>query len=372
MSREPRDVPTALREGSSRAAVSGGDLSGAGGTSAEQAHRAALRSIARTVEETVPPQDPATARAGILQLLKAGGVLVLTGAGISTDSGIPDYRGPAGSLTKHRPMTFQEFKYDAAARRRYWARSFVGWRHLGAAEPNRGHEILADWQRSGVLCGLITQNVDGLHQAAAEQLQLRVRSEATTLGGEGHGDVAESGGDLSGASGTSTVALHGDLAIVVCLTCGNSEQRRSLDTRLEEANPGYAEAAAVAAQNVNPDGDVTLDDSWVQRFTLVACLVCGADTLKPDVVYFGENVPAERKAAVGKLVAAASSLLVVGSSLAVMSGYSIALKMVQAGKPVAVINGGPSRADAKAVWRWRTRITPALEELDAQSKLYRT
>lgn len=350
--------------------MSGGDLRGAGGTSAEQAHRAALRSIARTVEEAAPLQDPAVARAGIIQLLNSGGVLCVTGAGISTDSGIPDYRGPAGSLTRHRPMTFQEFKYDAAARRRYWARSFVGWRHLGAAEPNRGHEILADWQHRGVLTGLITQNVDGLHSEAAEQLQLRVRSEAATLGGEGQRLVAESGHVAPcAASGTGTVELHGTLSRVVCLTCGNTEQRRSLDARLEEANPGYAEAAAGAAQNVNPDGDVTLDDSWVQRFTLVACLVCGADTLKPDVVYFGENVPAERKAAVEGLVAAASSLLVVGSSMAVMSGYSIALKMVQAGKPVAVINGGPSRADAKAAWRWRTRITPALEELD---KLYRT
>ncbi|WP_150461647.1 Sir2 family NAD-dependent protein deacetylase [Nesterenkonia ebinurensis] len=330
----------------------------AGGTSAERAHQAALRSIARTVEETAPPQDAEAACAGILQLLRAGNVLCLTGAGISTDSGIPDYRGPAGSLTKHRPMTYQEFKYDAAARRRYWARSFVGWRHLEAAEPNRGHEILADWQQAGILSGLITQNVDGLHRAAGSD---------------------------------PVVALHGDLSEVVCLTCGNTEHRRSLDARLEEANPGYAEAAAVASlgakagnalpaerragqahaagtstENVNPDGDVTLDDSWVQRFTLVTCLVCGADTLKPDVVYFGENVPAERKAAVAELAEAASSLLVVGSSMAVMSGYSIALKMVRAAKPVAVINGGPSRVDAKADWRWRTRITLALEDLHEQ------
>lgn len=160
--------------------------------------------------------------------------------------------------------------------------------------------------------------------------------------------------------------LHGDLARVVCLTCGNLEGRHALDARLEEANPGYVEAAAAAAENVNPDGDVTLDESWVQRFTLVACLVCGEDTLKPDVVYFGENVPAERKAAVEELVAAASSLLVVGSSMAVMSGYSIALRFARGGKPIAVINGGPSRADAKADWRWRTSITPALEELDSQ------
>lgn len=313
---------------------------------AEQAHRAALRSIARTVEETADPQESDVAQAGVLAMLRSGSVLCLTGAGISTDSGIPDYRGPAGSLSRHRPMTFQEFKYNAAARHRYWARSFVGWRHLGKSVPNRGHEILAQWQRAGVLSGIVTQNVDGLHAAA--EAALSNESAAAP------------------AAGTSTVTLHGDLARVVCLTCGNLEDRRALDARLEEANPGYVEAAAAAAENVNPDGDVTLDDSWVDRFTLVTCLVCGNDTLKPDVVYFGESVPAERKAAVEELVAASSSLLVVGSSMAVMSGYSIALRFAREDKSIAVLNGGPSRADAKATWRWRTRITPALETLTSQ------
>jgi NAD-dependent SIR2 family protein deacetylase len=299
---------------------------------AERAHRAALRSIARTVGESAPPHDPETAKAGILEQLRSGSVLCVTGAGISTDSGIPDYRGPAGSLRKHRPMTYQEFKYDAAARHRYWARSFVGWRHLGQAQPNPGHEILADWQQSGLLTGLVTQNVDGLHAAVS-------------------------------SADSALVPLHGDLSQVVCLTCGHYESRTALDERLEEANPGYAEAAAVAAENVNPDGDVTLDEQWVQRFHLVTCLVCQADTLKPDVVYFGESVPAERKAAVDRLVNESSSLLVVGSSMAVMSGYSIALGMDRAGKQVTVINGGPSRVDAKATWRWRTPITPALQTL---------
>lgn len=299
---------------------------------AERAHRAALRSIARTVEESAPPHDPEAAKSGILSQLRSGSVLCVTGAGISTDSGIPDYRGPGGSLKKHRPMTYQEFKYDAASRHRYWARSFVGWRHLGQAQPNPGHDILARWLQSGLLTGLVTQNVDGLHAEASP-------ADATL------------------------VPLHGDLSRVVCLTCGNYEARTALDERLEEANPGYAEAAAVAAENVNPDGDVTLDDEWVQRFILVTCLVCRADTLKPDVVYFGESVPVERKTAVDELVAESTSLLVIGSSMAVMSGYSIALRMSRAGKQVAVINGGPSRADAKATWRWRTPITPALQSL---------
>ncbi|TLP73083.1 Sir2 family NAD-dependent protein deacetylase [Nesterenkonia sphaerica] len=302
---------------------------------AEQAHQGALRSIARTVEESAPPHEPAEAKAGILQQLRRGAVLCVTGAGISTDSGIPDYRGPAGSLKKHRPMTYQEFKYDAAARHRYWARSFVGWRHLGRAKPNPGHTTLADWQASGLLTGLVTQNVDGLHAAASPP------------------DAA-------------VVPLHGDLSQVVCLSCGYYESRSSMDERLEEANPGYSEAAAVAAENVNPDGDVTLAQEWVQRFRLVACLVCRADTLKPDVVYFGENVPAERKASVDRLVAESESLLIVGSSMAVMSGYSIALRMHRAGKQVSVINGGPSRADAKATWRWRTPITPALQSLSVE------
>ncbi|WP_022872910.1 Sir2 family NAD-dependent protein deacetylase [Nesterenkonia alba] len=308
---------------------------------AERAHRAALRSIARIVEDCVPPQPEETARAGIESLLRQGAVLCVTGAGISTDSGIPDYRGPQGSLHRHRPMTYQEFKYDAAARHRYWARSFVGWRHMGAARPNLGHRVLAQWQADGVVSGVVTQNVDGLHAEAYRELT-----------------GSEPGVD-------ELVTLHGDLATVACLTCGNREDRRALDVRLEEANPGYAEAAMVAAENVNPDGDVTLDESWVQKFHLVPCLVCGADTLKPDVVYFGENVPAERKAAVARLVERSSGLLVVGSSMAVMSGFSIVLQVHRAGKPVAVINGGPSRADAKARWRWRTQLTPALESLAA-------
>src|SRR5699024_7342000 len=136
---------------------------------------------------------------------------------------------------------------------------------------------------------------------------------------------------LHAAAGSDPlVALHGDLATVVCLTCDNREDRHALDERLEEANPGYVEAAMAAVDQVNPDGDVTLDETWVQRFHMVRCLVCGADTLKPDVVYFGENVPAHRKAAAAELVEAASALLVVGSSMAVMSGFSIVLKMRRA------------------------------------------
>ncbi len=297
------------------------------------AHHAALRSIARVVDESADPQDPETARAGILGMLRTQNVLCVTGAGISTDSGIPDYRGPQGSLHRHRPMTFQEFQHDAASRHRYWARSFVGWRHMAQAQPNRAHRVLASWQRSGLLSGLVTQNVDGLHAAAGSD---------------------------------PLVTLHGDLSVVICLVCGNREDRSALDARLEQANPGYAESAMAAAENVNPDGDVTLDESWVQTFHMVACLVCGSHKLKPDVVYFGENVPAERKAAVDDLVARSESLLVIGSSMAVMSGFKIALTMHRLGRSIAVINGGPSRADGKADFRWRARIQPAVDELETQ------
>ena len=303
------------------------------GHPAADGHRAALRSIARVVEDAAPPQDPEVARAGIRDLLAGSAPLVITGAGVSTDSGIPDYRGPGGSLHRHRPMTYQEFRHDARARYRYWARSFVGWRQMDTAEPNTAHHVLADWQRRGLLAGLVTQNVDGLHAAA-------------------------------GAPGV--VALHGDLDRVVCLRCGAMESRRDFDERLVAANPGYLEALRVDPHLVNPDGDVTLDQEWVDRFHMAGCRVCGSEELKPDVVYFGENVPAERKAAAREAFGRAGSVLAVGTSLAVMSGYRFVLDAVREGKPVAVINGGPTRADTRADFRWRTRVAPALAWLDAR------
>lgn len=294
------------------------------------AHRAAIRSIERIVAETAPPQDPETARDGIAAMLARGSVLALTGAGISTDSGIPDYRGPRGSLRSHRPMTYQEFRHDPAARQRYWARSFVGWRRMAVAEPNEGHRLVAALQRAGAIHGVVTQNVDGLHRRA------------------GSPDV---------------VTLHGDLDEVKCLNCGFVEPRPGLDQRLAVANPGYLERIVVDPDSVNPDGDVTLSDEQITDFTMVGCLSCGSVELKPDVVYFGENVPAERKAAVRGLEATSTGLLVIGSSLAVMSGYKLVLNAVANGRQVAIINDGPSRGDAKAHWRWRTRVAPALREL---------
>jgi NAD-dependent SIR2 family protein deacetylase len=303
------------------------------GHPAANGHRAALRSIARIVEDAVPLQESQIARQGILDLLRERRPLVITGAGVSTDSGIPDYRGPEGSLRRHRPMTYQEFRHDDGARHRYWARSFVGWRQMDAAAPNRAHHILAGWQRKGILAGVVTQNVDGLHAAV----------------------------DTPGL-----VALHGDLDRVVCLRCGAVEGRRGFDERLVAANPGYLEAVQVDPLLVNPDGDVTLDQHWVDRFHMVRCLVCGSVELKPDVVYFGENVPVERKIAAREAFERSGSLLAIGTSLAVMSGFRFVLDAVKQGKPVATLNGGPTRADTKADYRWRTRVAPALEWLDAQ------
>ncbi|WP_413251036.1 NAD-dependent protein deacetylase [Sinomonas flava] len=294
------------------------------------AHAAALRSIAREVTETVGPQTPAVARDGILGMLRAGGVLVLTGAGVSTASGIPDYRGPQGSWRKHRPMTYQEFRHDPAARHRYWARSYIGWRHLNRAEPNRAHRALAAFERAGRVAGVVTQNVDGLHAAAGTR---------------------------------NLVTLHGDLDKVMCLNCGTVEGRSNLDERLAQANPGYAEAVAHDPSTVNPDGDVELDGRWVERFRMVGCLVCGSVELKPDVVYFGESVPAERKERATAMLAEARSLLVLGSSLAVMSGFRFVLDAGRAGKPVGIVNQGPTRGDSRAHWRWRTDVGEALEEL---------
>lgn len=300
---------------------------------AANGHRAALRSIARVVEDTAPLQDESEAREGILELLREHRSLVITGAGVSTDSGIPDYRGPEGSLRRHRPMTYQEFRHDPSARHRYWARSYVGWRQMDVAAPNAAHRILADWQRRGLTAGLITQNVDGLHAAAGTP---------------------------------ELVPLHGDLETVMCLHCGAAEDRRSLDARLEQANPGYLDSVRVDPRLVNPDGDIELDAAAVERFTMVGCLVCGSEELKPDVVYFGESVPAVRKQAAAEAFERAGSLLAVGTSLAVMSGFKFVLDAGRTGRPVGLINGGPTRADSRAQWRWRTSIIPALEWLDAQ------
>ncbi|MDX6758602.1 NAD-dependent protein deacetylase [Streptomyces sp. F8] len=276
-----------------------------------------------TPTEDLPPgtTDPRP----VADALRAGGVLVLSGAGLSTESGIPDYRGERGSLRRHTPMTYQEFTASAQARRRYWARSHLGWRTFGRARPNAGHRAVTAFERHGLLAGVITQNVDGLHQAA------------------GSADVVE---------------LHGSLDRVVCLSCGTSGSRRDLARRLEEANAGFEPVAA----RLNPDGDADLSDEQVGGFSVVPCARCGG-VLKPDVVFFGETVPAGRVERCRDLVDGATSLLVLGSSLTVMSGLRFVRQAARAGKPVLIVNRDPTRGDRHAVTRVALPLGAALTTL---------
>jgi NAD-dependent SIR2 family protein deacetylase len=252
----------------------------------------------------------ATERLG--ELVGRGGVCVLSGAGLSTESGIPDYRGPSGALRARLPMTIAEFRGSVGARQRYWARAHVGWRRLAAARPNVGHRAVAALQQAGVLRGIITQNVDGLHQAAGAR------------------DVIE---------------LHGALGHVVCLECGARSTRTTLDERLRAANPGLDWDDVTSS---NPDGDAELADAQVARFRLVGCECCGADLLKPDVVFFGESVPRARVQRCFELVDGAACLLVLGSSLTVMSGLRFVHRARQAQIPVAIVNRGVTRGDPLA------------------------
>jgi NAD-dependent SIR2 family protein deacetylase len=238
------------------------------------------------------------------------GVVVLSGAGLSTESGIPDYRGPSGAARRHTPMTYQTFTRDPVARRRYWARSHLGWRTIGAARPNDGHRAVARLQELAVVDGIITQNVDGLHQAG-------------------------------GARGV--VELHGNLARIACLDCGEISPRDELIERLDAANPEFA--ATVTA--VNPDGDVELDDTELDGFVVADCTGCGG-MLKPDVVYFGETVPRDRVDRSFALVASARTLLVLGSSLTVMSGRRFVLRAARDGIRVAIVNQGETRGEPYA------------------------
>ncbi|MEU2350340.1 NAD-dependent protein deacetylase [Modestobacter sp. NPDC049651] len=248
----------------------------------------------------------------LADLLVDGGALVLSGAGLSTDSGIPDYRGATGSLRRHTPMTWQTFTRDPRGRHRYWARSHVGWRQIAQARPNDGHRAVAALQRAGAVGDVITQNVDGLHQAG-------------------------------GATGV--VELHGGLDRTVCLGCGDVGSRAGLDARLRAVNPGFRPDAG---DEVNPDGDVELPDEVLDGFVMVDCLACGGGPLKPDVVFFGETVPRDRVDHCFALVEQARSLLVLGSSLTVMSGYRFVIAAAKRGIPVAIVNSGTTRGDAKA------------------------
>jgi NAD-dependent SIR2 family protein deacetylase len=258
-----------------------------------------------------PPSEAALE--AVAALMERGDVLVLSGAGLSTESGIPDYRGPTGSLRRSLPMTYQTFVRDPLARQRYWARSQVGWQLIARAEPNDGHRAVAALQARGALSGVVTQNVDGLHQAGGA---------------------------------TDVVELHGNLDRVVCLSCFGRSPRLELDDRLRAANASWTAVATA----VNPDGDVVLDEAAVSAFRVVDCLGCGG-VLKPDVVFFGENVPPAKVRHCYDLVERSRSLLVLGSSLAVMSGLRFVKRAAGLGRPVAIVNQGWTRGDEHAAVR---------------------
>ena len=294
------------------------------------AHASAVRSIERVVHETTTPTDPELAIQRVVEQLRDGRVLVITGAGVSTDSGIPDYRSAGGRLTKGRPMTYQEFAHSPEQVRRYWARAFVGMQFMRAASPNRTHFALVELERAGLLTGIVTQNVDGLHAQAGSR---------------------------------KVIALHGDMEKVVCLDCGARHARSLIDALLTQANPNYFDSVEVTGNMINPDGDVELRTEDVERFRMIACPTCGGQRLKPSVVYFGENVPRGRRQAARDWLEESNSVLALGTSLAVMSGYRFVIDARKQGKPVSVVNGGPGRGDPKATTLWRTGVAEAMDAI---------
>jgi NAD-dependent SIR2 family protein deacetylase len=270
----------------------------------------------------------ATLHPDLRELVCGGGVVVLSGAGLSTESGIPDYRGPSGAQRRHAPMTYQSFVGSAAARRRYWARSYLGWRQIADARPNAGHRAVADLQAAGLVTAIITQNVDGLHQAAGAR------------------DVIE---------------LHGGLDLVVCLTCGIRDTRVRTDERLRAVNATFT----ARVETINPDGDAELSDTDLDEFVPVGCGYCSSELLKPDVVFFGESVPRPRVDACYAQVEAARALLVLGSSLTVMSGLRFVRRAAALGIPVASVNQGATRGDVRATVKVEAPLGEALSALAA-------
>lgn len=271
-------------------------------------------------------------------LRRADGILggkrlaVLTGAGLSTDSGIPDYRGPGAA--PRNPMTYQEFIGSPANRRRYWARNHLGWSHLRHADPNAGHAAVALLERRGLITGLITQNVDRLHEDAGS---------------------------------VNVVDLHGRYDRVICLEEGHVFTRQLVASILEEINPGFLEAAqASGVVEMAPDADASVEDpELIRSFVVAVCPVCGG-TLKPDFVYFGENVPRDRVQRAYSMVDEAGALLVAGSSLTVMSGLRFVRHAAKLGKPVVIINRGPTRGDGFASLKVEAGVSGALAWLAAE------
>lgn len=248
-----------------------------------------------------------------MRLLAGRRIAVLTGAGISTESGIPDYRGPLTRARARNPIRFAEYASSEAGRQRYWARAMLGWPRFSAAQPNAGHTALTTLERAGIVTGVITQNVDRLHHAAGSE---------------------------------RVIELHGCLHRVRCLGCDAIVARAAVQERLVAANPELAAAQVETA----PDGDAELPADRTTSFRVVACEQCGG-VLRPDVVFFGESVPARTVEDAYALVEAADALLVIGSSLAVFSGYRFVRRAHDRGLPIAIVNLGETRGDPYATAR---------------------
>lgn len=265
----------------------------------------------------------------IRDLLAGKRFAVLSGAGLSTDSGIPDYRGPDSA--PRTPMTYQQFIGDAANRRRYWARNHIGWSHLRHADPNAGHRALAAMEQRGLLTGLITQNVDRLHEDAGS---------------------------------VNVVDLHGRYDRVACLSCQRRYTRQMLARVLEELNPDFLDAAQKGGLvEAAPDADATVDDeTLIGTFVVAMCPACGG-ILKPDFVYFGENVPKDRVERSYSMVDEGAALLVAGSSLSVMSGLRFVRHAAKDGKPVIIINRGQTRGDEFATITLAAGVSESLSWL---------
>lgn len=268
----------------------------------------------------------------IAAVLRGSRFALLTGAGLSTDSGIPDYRGP-GSIPRS-PLTYQEFVGDASLRRRYWARNHIGWAQMHRAEPNAGHFAAATLEHAGWLTGIVTQNVDRLHEDAGAR---------------------------------NVVDLHGRFDKVACLQCGEVYARAFIAVILTELNPGFLQAVAahpgVGAVPAAPDADADLDhEDLIGGFRVACCPLCGG-MLKPDFVFFGENVPKDRVERAYAMVDDAGALLVAGSSLTVMSGLRFARKAAKDGKPVVIINRGATRGDPLATHRLEAGVGESLDYL---------
>ncbi|NUP14385.1 MAG: NAD-dependent protein deacetylase [Polyangiaceae bacterium] len=261
----------------------------------------------------------------LVDLVRGRKAVALTGAGISTESGIPDYRGPGTRERARNPIQHRDFVRDAAVRRRYWARAFVGWDRFSRARPNAGHAAVAELEASGAVTAVVTQNVDRLHQAAGSR---------------------------------TVIELHGALSDVRCLGCGSLEKREDVQHRLMLLNPRLVGTSATIA----PDGDAELARSIVDDFEVADCLSCNGP-LKPDVVFFGGSVPQPVVEAAYQRVDGAEVLLVLGTSLAVYSGFRFVRRAHERGIPVAIVNLGETRADPYAAVRIDRPLGATLTDL---------